>query len=389
MAIDITSVIEKVNVAEMSFCKFLAANDTGRTGSNQAGILIPKPASPILFNEYATSDSIMDRMVRITWQNELTTDSRFVYYKSKDEYRITRFGRGFPFFNPENTGSLFVLVKNTEEDYLGYIIDFEYDINLFLDSFGITPAETNKIIDISTCVSNDDRIAKAVSEYTNGLKEFPMTSEMSSAARRIQNDIFNHEEQTISAPDKKLISWTNVEYYLFRGIENALYLERVKKGFDTVEDFIKLSNSVINTRKSRAGKSLEHHLSALFSANRLLFEEQVQTEGKKRPDFVFPSGEAYHDFRFPAEKLIVLAAKTTCKDRWRQVINEADRLKDGTKYLCTLQQGISPTQMEEMEAEKVKLVVPKEYIKTYPADKKASIWTVKQFIDYVKETENL
>lgn len=56
------------------------------------------------------------------------------------------------------------------------------------------------------------------------------------------------------------------------------------------------------------------------------------------------------------EKLCTLAAKTTCKDRWRQILNEADRLRDEHKYLCTMQQGISATQMDEMRAEKV--IVP-------------------------------
>lgn len=82
------------------------------------------------------------------------------------------------------------------------------------------------------------------------------------------------------------------------------------------------------------------------------------TEGNKKPDFIFPSGEAYHNSSFDIQKLVTLAAKTTCKDRWRQVLNEANRLKDSPKYLCTLQQGISGAQMDEMQAENVVLVVP-------------------------------
>ena len=90
---------------------------------------------------------------------------------------------------------------------------------------------------------------------------------------------------------------------------------------------------------------------------------------------------------YPNSKLITLAAKTTCKDRWRQILNEADRLKNEKKYLCTLQQGISPDQMDEMELAKVILVVPKPYIKYYPADRRKKIWTIKQFVDYIKELE--
>ena len=88
------------------------------------------------------------------------------------------------------------------------------------------------------------------------------------------------------------------------------------------------------------------------------------------------------------EKLTVLAAKTTCKDRWRQVLNEADRLRDDYKYICTLQQGISSTQMDEMEAEKVVLVVPKPYISSYPAEKRQGILTIHDFIHRVKALQS-
>lgn len=98
---------------------------------------------------------------------------------------------------------------------------------------------------------------------------------------------------------------------------------------------------------------------------------------------------SYHDMTFPTERLISLAAKTTCKDRWRQVINEADRLRDRPKYLCTLQQGISPAQMDEMQSENVILVVPRQYITSYPADRQDRIWTLSKFVSYVREVEGL
>ena len=114
---------------------------------------------------------------------------------------------------------------------------------------------------------------------------------------------------------------------------------------------IDFANSILNRRKSRAGKSLEHHLATIFSANRLHYEQQIVTEGNKRPDFIFPSGKAYHDIVFPTKDLVFLGAKTTCKDRWRQILNEANRIKD--KYLFTLQQGISKNQLSEMKSEHV------------------------------------
>jgi len=156
-----------------------------------------------------------------------------------------------------------------------------------------------------------------------------------------------------------------------------------------VDDFVAVANQVLNRRKSRAGKSLEHHLSAIFDENSIRYTAQAVTEGNKKPDFLFPSEEAYHDMTFSIEKLCVLAAKTTCKDRWRQVLTEANRLRDQNKYLCTMQQGISAAQMDEMQEERVILVVPRPYIRAYPRDRQDRIWTVTKFVSYIKEIEDI
>lgn len=62
---------------------------------------------------------------------------------------------------------------------------------------------------------------------------------------------------------------------LFREFEHQTYGERIARGFTDVESFVELANRVLNRRKSRAGKSLEHHLDAIFNANRLTYEPQV------------------------------------------------------------------------------------------------------------------
>lgn len=43
--------------------------------------------------------------------------------------------------------------------------------------------------------------------------------------------------------------------------------------------------------------------------------------------------------------------------------------------------------MDEMDAERVILVVPKAYISTYPRDKQSRIWTISKFVSYLKEKE--
>jgi hypothetical protein len=115
------------------------------------------------------------------------------------------------------------------------------------------------------------------------------------------------------------------------------------------------------------------------------YTPQPHTEGNKRPDFILPSIEKYHDLSFEMEGLTYLGAKTTCKDRWRQILNEANRIPE--KHLFTLQQGISPQQMDEMKEEKVTLVVPQEYIRCYPTEKRDMIINLRTFIEMVKEKD--
>lgn len=371
------------------FCKFLSANDTGKTGGHQAGIYISKPSIPILFDEPGEKGQNKEKWVKVKWHNDFETDTRFVYYGqgTRDEYRITNFGRGFPFLKPEYTGALFVFVQNSSEDYQGFVLNTEDEINQFLDAFGISPTETNRLIE-TQIMAPELHEKMEVEKFISELEvDFPSSELMSAAARRIQDTVFDHQEFICTNPDRKLLDWTDAEYRLFRALEYARYGEMITRGFSSVEDFIATANQVLNRRKSRAGKSLEHHLAAIFDGNQIIYQSQAITEGNKKPDFLFPSQEAYHDVAFPTDKLISLAAKTTCKDRWRQVINEADRLRGRNKFLCTLQQGISAAQMDEMEAEQVILVVPKPYIQTYPKDRQKRIWTVGKFVQYVKETE--
>lgn len=381
--------IESVLNSQQAYCKFLSANDSGAMGGHQSGILVSKSAKDMMFAQALENENILKRTVEIQWQNDLRTESSFTYYSSKNELRITKFGRSFPFLNPEQTGALFVFTRQSADQYSAFFLETEDDIEQFLSAFGIGPTETNHMIDTSAVLpETQERIA--IQKFIDTLTvEFPLSDVMSAAARDIQNRVYNHLEYIRTNPDRKIIEWTNTEYALFRAIEHARYGDKISHGFATVDEFITMANMVLNRRKSRAGKSLEHHLSAIFDGNDIQYTAQAVTEGNKKPDFLFPSQAAYHNATFPTDKLISLAAKTTCKDRWRQVINEADRLRGLPKYLCTLQQGISPAQMDEMQAENVILVVPRPYIVSYPADRRDRIWTVTKFVDYVREVEAL
>ncbi|MDR1422916.1 MAG: type II restriction endonuclease [Coriobacteriales bacterium] len=385
--------IQAVNTGTIAYCKFLSANDTGDTGGHQSGIYIAKNALTILFDRPQMRGDNSERFVNIRWQDDFDTESRFIYYGAgtRNEYRITRFQKGFPFLSTEHTGDLFVFVKRDEEHYQAYILSTEDEIDSFLGHYGMSPSDTGTLISAGV-PGDEDQLEAGIREFIASLTvEFPDTKDMAFAAQDIEARVFGHADDPRADPDQKLLAWIGTEYTLFKRLEQDRYGDLISKGFSSVEEFVVLANSVLNKRKSRAGKSLEHHLAHIFDLNDLRYSAQPRTEGNKHPDFIFPNEAAYHTHGYPLEKLVVLAAKTSCKDRWRQVINEADLFKgrDTMKHLFTLQQGISVSQLKEMEEEGVVLVVPKPYISTYPASMRDRIWTLKRFIDYVKKTTSL
>ena len=377
--------IQKVKEAKTSFCRFITGNDAGSTGSHQAGFYIPKAAAKLLFGEECKKGVNREKWVKIKWQNDFETDSRFIYYGqgTRNEYRITRFGHYFEFLTDKYVGSLLVIAEQTEDYYQAFVLESDDEIETFLSCFSLSTEQTNQLIDVSHLQSEDDKLDSAIAETIKSLSDFPQTSEMGRMAQLIFNDIHHITDEDIcNSPDTILYDWRNVESKLFFKLEDKIYSNVYTKPFASCNELMGFANSVLNRRKSRAGKSLEHHLSAIFTANKLVFEEQAVTENNKRPDFLFPNGECYHNFEFPADDLTVLGAKTTCKDRWRQVINEADRVD--IKYLCTLQPAISRAQLKEMSDNRVHLVVPHAIIESYPKEFQADICDIRSFISLVR-----
>lgn len=380
--------IRSVKSAKTSFCRFITGNDTGVTGSHQAGFYIPKCAAPLLFGKECPRGANQEKMVKIKWQNDFESDSRFIYYgqKTRNEYRITRFGRNFEFLQDQYVGSLLVITEQTEEYYEAFVLETDDEIETFLSYFNLSTEQTNQLIDATQAPSEDLAMQMAINMTIAQITDFPQTQEMGLHARNIFNTIHKvTEEKICSSPDEYLLSWYDTELELFRNLEEKIYKPTYTQPFTDCQALIDFSNKILNRRKSRAGKSLEHHLSAIFTIENLVFEEQAITENNKKPDFLFPNSGCYHNFEFPAEDLTVLGAKTTCKDRWRQVINEANRVD--VKYLFTLQQGISRNQLKEMADEKVYLVVPKKYVNTFPREYQPSIHNLNEFVDMVKEKQ--
>jgi len=208
---------------------------------------------------------------------------------------------------------------------------------------------------------------------------FPTTREMSDFARtQIETDY--------RQPDETLVGWLQREEQLFRALERAIIGDRLLKGFTDVDIFIEYSLSVQNRRKARMGFALQNHLAELFTLNRLRYTAQAHTEAANRPDFLFPGEPEYHQQDFNASLLVMLGVKSTSKDRWRQVLTEADRIPD--KHLCTLEAGISTRQTGEMRRQRLALVVPESLHETYTADQRASLLRIGDFVEFVRAKQN-
>lgn len=380
--------IQSVQKSQAAWCRFITGNDAGTTGSHQAGFYVPKCASALLFDEPGHKGENKEKTVRICWQNDFITESRMKYYGqgTRNEYRITRFGHNFPFLQDDNVGDLLIIAKFSEEEYAGYVLSTDEDIDNFLAYFNLSPEETNQLIDVSGAVQPEERLLQLFEEFAARFNSFPETRQMAAGAHECYNKTYGLSSSSLTNnPDNTLLGWIDTEFRLFKFIEEKMYGEFISRPFETVDAFVQAANEVLNRRKSRAGKSLEHHLADIFTGNELIFEAQAITEDNKKPDFLFPNGECYHNLLFPTDGLTVLGAKTTCKDRWRQVLTEADRVE--RKYLFTLQQGISRNQLKEMDDSHLTLVVPHKYIASFPSEWRDKILDLAGFIHIVKRKQ--
>ncbi|GAA4717384.1 type II restriction endonuclease [Pedococcus ginsenosidimutans] len=207
--------------------------------------------------------------------------------------------------------------------------------------------------------------------------EFPDTQAFSEFARSTVSDC-----DPLADPDVSLVAWMDQEESLYRTFERHIVSPMLERAVGDVDGTLEVAMRTFQRRRSRAGHALENHVAHLLALHGVAFERQARTEGRKRPDFLFPGREAYVSSHFPEERLVMLGVKTTCKDRWRQVLTEADKV--GSKHLLTLEAPISKTQTDEMRARSLTLVVPSPLIDTFERQQHEILTTVWDFIALVK-----
>lgn len=97
---------------------------------------------------------------------------------------------------------------------------------------------------------------------------------------------------------------------------------------------------------------------------------------------MFPGQDAYYNQNFPDSQLRMLRAKTSCKERWRQVLAEAKRIE--RKHLITLEPAISEDQTNQTQEMNLQLVVPKVIQSTYTTYQKEYLISFAEFISEIR-----
>jgi Restriction endonuclease EcoRII, N-terminal./EcoRII C terminal. len=372
--------IAAIRTGQETLYRFITANDVGSTNAHQAGFYISPKAATFLFDRKGQKGQNMERIVKIAWPGGRVMENKFSYYGrgTRNECRITRFGRDFLYFSDKYVGSLLVLVRNDPENYSAFILDVEEDIDGFYEYFNLPLTATWGILLGSEVEENS--VQRCLEAVLTKFSSMPSTDEMAQSAR----DCVCSSGFKTDSVDSLLLRWIDVEYRLFKLFEEKIYRADYSAPFASCQALIDFANKILNRRKSRAGKSLELHLAAIFREQEIPFQAQpiIDIEGYKRPDFLFPSAEAYKDASFPTSEITFLAAKTTCKDRWRQILQEADRLP--VKYLFTLQPCVSERQFEEMEKAEVRLVIPKDNFKNFSGKIRPRLLSLADFCAMLK-----
>jgi len=386
------------------YVKRLSGNDTLANGTNQAGPYIPKD---ILFDIFPSINRT-DTKNPDCWF-DLRIDShadcrkiRVIYYNNKyhdnpksgrNEARFTNFGgAASPLLDPDSTGALVVFSFHRNSSGNAsvchtWVCDNEIEAELVEERIGPVEPGLGRVWSVDQ--KELDLLKKPTVRTScwldtpeipsDWLKKFPNATEIIRKTIELRGD---HGQPV----DTRLMRRRDCEFEIFRSIEEAIELAAIKEGFSNVDDFIARAQTILQRRKSRSGRSLELQVREIFIEEKLRegndFSHQPESEPGKKPDFLFPSQVAYQDASFPANRLRMLAVKTTCKDRWRQVIQEANRIEQ--KHLLTLQQGVSEGQFREMTEAGIQLVIPAQLTEAFPKAVQPHLQTLESFIGDIR-----
>lgn len=209
-----------------------------------------------------------------------------------------------------------------------------------------------------------------LASFIASVSELPLPSLLASQAQQeylSQNGLEKLDPYLIENPGDAIMKISrDIEYKLYKRAElrhRAAEVVRIitEKNTDlvtaVVRGFPELDATFLSAsqhRKSRAGRSFEQHIGQLLTDGNISFEEQAVTGGR-RPDFVLPSLIALKDVTRSFDDALVLSAKTTLRERWKQITLEKFNC---SLFLATVDDRVSADAIHDMHRQEICLVVP-------------------------------
>jgi hypothetical protein len=190
-------------------------------------------------------------------------------------------------------------------------------------------------------------------------RHVPRTGDMAEAAAEIVLQRGTDTDDPDVYLHALLAAETELYFAIEEDIQQARYDALAAIG-PNLADIMDFAMSVQQSRRSRRGQSLQNHFATLLRARRIPFSAQCETEPGERPDFLVPGCAQYHDPDFAADYLRMVACKSTAKERWRQVLNEAKRIPD--KYLLTIDPDLTAPVIAAMVASGIRPFLPRPVI---------------------------
>lgn len=351
--------------------------------------LVPAPVKP-------GRKPIFEAFFNIHWlalDCPIVTESRLVNWRSKgEETHLTRIPHEA--FTGLSPASFLLIAKNgvgIDAQYSATTVDSSSSGYRYLeDLFDLPPQFCSGIFEPQRVIQTQQEklfefIEKALYAFQTGQinafasshMSMPKPHEMARLAQAEYQSLhgnvdFNPFKMTAPGDVVRDIS-RGLEYEIFKSFEiRRRSMELVQLLLGTDPDAISISQVLINivtefphidgillsaaqTRKSRAGASFELHIERLLADGGIPHEVQVIADAKKRPDFVLPSFAAYMNPLRDRNGALVLSAKTTLRERWKQVHGE---MRNCDLFLATVDESIAENAIKDMAQQGIILVVP-------------------------------
>lgn len=385
--------------SRMLFLKKLSRNDASwanEGGGHQYGFYVPRTVRESdFFPELHPREDIphiLEAECPSFWPQtgEIRCDSGVKYYSNKgSECHFTRIpAELFAGLNPASWllgGSLvtpegpahhwFMVIDSASveaellESRLDIQANFHFDLFSpadFKQASSIEADEAAELIDEIDAALRYGTIETLVAKYSR----LPSPDVLAGEARKgfLNNaggDAF--DPWAIKRPGDALMRVSrDIEFSIYRRYElrmRAVEVAKVLAGHDcpaaaAVRGFPSLNSiflSASQQRKSRAGKSFEAHLAAMLKAGGVKFEAQAIL-GQRRPDFVLPDQATVAlDKNRRFEDAAILSAKTTLRERWKQITHERFNC---AIFLATVDDRVSKEALADLRAAEITLVVP-------------------------------